>query len=71
MDPHLHEGPRIAEEVDPLPGGELAALVLNGDLLLAATELRLITTLVKILGQTLHPGVFAALDLVGSFRRLA
>ena len=41
MDAQFDECPRIAEQVDPLPGGELAALVLARDLLLAAAELQL------------------------------
>ena len=37
--PELDEGALVDEQVDPLAGGQLAALVLLGDLLLAAAEL--------------------------------
>ena len=43
--------PSSTSSVDPLAGGELAALVLLGDLLLAAAELRLLAALVQLLGQ--------------------
>src|SRR3954454_5616896 len=64
VDSHLHERAGIAEQVDPLAGGELAALVLLRDLLLAAAELRLRATLVNLLGERLHPGLLAGLDPV-------
>src|SRR5262249_13262767 len=51
VDAHLDEGALVDEQVDPLAGGELAALVLLGDLLLAAAELCLLPTLVQLLGQ--------------------
>ena len=41
VDAHLDERARVDQQVDPLAGRELAALVLEGDLLLAAAELRL------------------------------
>src|SRR4029453_16532978 len=51
--------------------GQLAALVLERDLLLAATQLCLLAPGVDVLGEPLHPGVLAALDLVGSLRSFA
>ena len=42
VDPDLDEGPLVDEQVDPLARGQLAALVLLGDLLLAAAEPRLL-----------------------------
>jgi len=51
VDPHLDEGALVDQQVDPLPRGQLAALVLLGDLLLAAAELRLGAALVQLLGQ--------------------
>ncbi len=68
VDAELDEGARVAEQVDPLAGGELAALVLEGDLLLAAAELRLVTAGVDVLGEPLHPGGLAALHLVRRLR---
>jgi len=67
----LDEGPRVAEQVEPLARGQLAALVLLGDLLLAAAELGLFAARVEVLGQGLHPGLLAALDLVGRFRGIS
>jgi hypothetical protein len=40
LDAKLDEGPGIDKQVDALAGGELAALVLEGDLGFAAPELR-------------------------------
>ncbi len=71
VDPHLHERAGIAEEIDPLAGGELPALVLEGDLLLAAAELRPLSPRVEVLGQPLHPGRLATLDHIRRFLRLA
>ena len=51
VDPHLDEGALVAEQVEPLTGCELAALVLLGDLLLAAAEPRLGAALVQLRGQ--------------------
>ncbi len=51
VDAHLDEGALVDQQVDPLAGGQLAALVLLGDLLLAAAELRLLAPLVQLLGQ--------------------
>src|SRR5262249_16832874 len=51
VDPHLDEAALVDEQVDALAGGQLAALVLLGDLLLAAPELRLLAPLVQLLGQ--------------------
>ena len=65
MDPDLDEGARVAEQVDPLSGSELAALVLEGDLLLAPSELRLLAPAVDVFGESLHPGLLTSLDLVG------
>ena len=65
VDADLDEGARVAEQVDPLASRELSPLVLQGDLLLAAAELRLIAPRVDVLGEPLHPGVIAALNPVG------
>ena len=51
VDAELDEGALVDQQVDPLAGGQLAALVLLGDLLLAAAELRLLAALVQLLGQ--------------------
>src|SRR6185369_17841970 len=51
MDPHLDEGALVDQEVDPLAGGELAAVVLLGDLLFAAAELCLLAPGVQLRGQ--------------------
>jgi hypothetical protein len=48
MDAHLDERPRIDEQVDALARRQLAALMLLGDLLLAAAQLRLLAALVQI-----------------------
>ena len=56
VDAHLDEGALVDQQVDPLAGGELAALVLLGDLLLAAAELRLLAPLVQLLGQLAQRG---------------
>jgi hypothetical protein len=48
--------PRVDQQVDPLARGQLAALVLLGDLLLAAAELRLLAALVQLLGQLAERG---------------
>src|SRR3954453_8149011 len=71
VDSHLHEGARVAEQIDPLARRELAAFVLLRDLLLAAAELRLRTTLVDLLGEVLHAGLLAGFDLVGGLGGLA
>ena len=42
VDPELDEGALVDQQVDPLARGQLAALVLFGDLLLAAAEPRLL-----------------------------
>ena len=47
----------------PLARGQLAALVLLGDLLLAAAELRLLAALVEVVDQPLHAGLLAVLGL--------
>ena len=49
--PDLDEGALVDQKVDPLAGGQLAALVLLGDLLLAAAEPRPLARLVQLLGQ--------------------
>ena len=51
VDAELDEGALVDQQVDPLARGQLAALVLLGDLLLAAAELRLRAALVQLLGQ--------------------
>ena len=56
VDAHLDEGALVDQQVDPLAGGQLAALVLLGDLLLAAAELRLLAALVQLLGQLAPAG---------------
>ncbi len=56
VDPHLDEGALVDEEVDPLAGGQLAAVVLLGDLLLAAAELGLGAALVQLLSQVCERG---------------
>src|SRR3954454_1212936 len=71
VDSHLHEGARVAEQIDPLARRELAAFVLLRDLLLAASELRLRPTLVDLLGEGLHAGLLAGLHLVGGLGGLS
>ena len=51
VDAHLDERALVDQQVDPLAGRELAALVLLGDLLLAAAQLRLLAPLVEVLGR--------------------
>jgi len=51
VDSHLDEGALVDEQVDALAGGELATLMLLGDLLLAAAQLRRRAPLVQLLGQ--------------------
>ncbi len=58
MDPELDEAPRVDQQVDPLARGQLAALVLLGDLLLAAAELRLLATSVEVVGEIAEGGLF-------------
>jgi hypothetical protein len=47
----LDEGAGVDKQVDALAGGELAALVLLGDLLLAAALQRRVATLVELVVQ--------------------
>ncbi len=54
VDPHLDEGALVDEQVEPLARGQLAALVLFGDLLLAAAKLRLLAALVQLLGEVVQ-----------------
>jgi len=68
VDADLDVCARVAEQVDPLACRELAALVLERDLLLAAAELRLLAAGMDVLGEPLHPGVLTALHLVGRLR---
>src|SRR2546429_97311 len=68
---HLDEGPLVAEEVDPLARRQLSALVLEGDLLLAPAELRVLPPPMQVLDEVLHPRPLAALDLVGRLGGLA
>src|SRR5204862_1839475 len=63
VDAELDEGAGIDEQVDPLAGGELAALVLKGDLLRPTPELRPLAPGVKVLDEPLHPGLLAGRDL--------
>ena len=59
VDPHLDEGPLVDEQVDALARGQLAALVLLGDLLLAAAELRRLAALVQVVGRAVQCTGFA------------
>src|SRR6188472_103969 len=56
VDAHLDKCALIDQQGDPLAGGQLAALVLLGDLLLAAAQLRLRAPLVQLLGQVTERG---------------
>ena len=71
LDPNLDERAGIDQQVDPLPGGQLPALVLDGDLFGAASELRLLAAGVKILDERPHAGRLAGLDVVRRLGRLA
>jgi len=71
VDAHLNEGALVDQQGDPLAGGQLAALVLLGDLLLAAAQPRLLTPLVQLLGQLAQRGgarqEVLLLDLLGHY----
>src|SRR5439155_19991245 len=59
VDAELHERPLVDQQVDPLAGGELARVVLLGDLLLAAAEpgaLAALLELLRELGERSGPG---------------
>jgi hypothetical protein len=56
VDAELDEGPLVDQQVEPLAGGQLAATVLLGDLLLAAAQLRLGAALVQLLVQLRQRG---------------
>ena len=68
---HTGEAKEAPEQVDPLAGGELAALVLLRDLLLAAPELRPLPPGMDVLGQLLHAGLLAGFHLLRRFLGLA
>jgi len=56
VDADLDEGPLVDEQVDALARGQLAALVLLGDLLRAAAELGALAPLVQVAHQRVHSG---------------
>src|SRR5437588_6706672 len=51
VDTELHEGPLVDEQVEALARGELVALVLQGDLLLAAARSGPLAALVEVLDE--------------------
>ena len=51
VDAQLDEGALVDQQGEPLAGGQLVALVLLGDLLLAAAELGLLAALVQVVDQ--------------------
>jgi len=56
VDAELDEGTLVDQQLDPLAGGQLAAPVLLGDLLLAAAQPRLVAPLVQLLVQLRQRG---------------
>src|SRR5260221_3556679 len=56
VDAELDEAALVDQQVDPLARGQLAALVLLGDLLLAAPQLRLLAALVQLFVQLRQRG---------------
>ncbi len=62
--------PGVDEQVDALARGQLAALVLDLDLLLAPAQLRLLAARVQVVHQSLHAGLRAVLGLRRRFRAL-